>query len=237
MSFKNLLAEAIEDKAQFRSQKAYEYAHDSRNKQSADGLQRLAAWVRTLPDDDASLVHIRDSVQGDEVIYWPVDEAGISLAERMLLRFDFNGPPSTPEGFGVFLADLAQTVAEEARAEEARLRSVSYVPTFFRNCVKRAQTGRGYSGPGYHLGIHARELAEDAEMAVEELDAILGPVQGLDIPRDIEAAMRWPALAGVLDKLWGWFSGVFPACMVLVPAARKRTFMTGVLWALEEGRL
>lgn len=94
-------------------------------------------------------------------------------------------------------------------------------PTFFRGCVARARASRaGYSEPGYHLAIHARELAADdvPGKVVDELD------RALEAPDAVE-------------QIWHWLRRTLPRCMALVPSRRKATFLRGIEAAVEEGRI
>lgn len=94
-------------------------------------------------------------------------------------------------------------------------------PTFFRGCIARARASRaGYSDPGYHLAIHARELAADdvPEEVIAELDRLL----------DAHDAA---------EQIWHWLRRTLPRCMALVPSRRKATFLRGIEAAVEEGRI
>lgn len=94
-------------------------------------------------------------------------------------------------------------------------------PTFFRGCIARARASRaGYSDPGYHLAIHARELAADdvPDEVIDELDRLL----------DAHDAA---------EQIWHWLHRTLPRCMALVPSRRKLTFLRGVTSAIEEGRV
>jgi len=94
-------------------------------------------------------------------------------------------------------------------------------PAFFRGNVMEARRHReGYALAGYHLAIHARELVplNAPESAVEDLAcAVVANDPG--------------------EQLWLWLQRTLPRCMALVPARRKRTFLKGVLEAIEEGRV
>lgn len=94
-------------------------------------------------------------------------------------------------------------------------------PTFFRGCVARARASRaGYSDPGYHLAIHARDLVDGhvADGVIDELD------RALEAPNAAE-------------QIWQWLRRSLPRCMALVPSRRKPTFLRGIAAAIEEGRV
>ena len=94
-------------------------------------------------------------------------------------------------------------------------------PTFFRGCVARARGSQaGYSDPGYHLAIHARELAADdvPDKVIDELDRAL-------------------AAADAAEQIWQWLRRTLPRCMALVPRRRKPTFLKGIAAAIEDGRV
>ncbi len=94
-------------------------------------------------------------------------------------------------------------------------------PIFFRGCVARARASRaGYSDPGYHLAIHARELAagDVPDKVIDELD------RALEAP---DAA----------EQIWQWLRRTLPRCMAFVPSRRKTTFLRGIEAAIEEGRV
>lgn len=94
-------------------------------------------------------------------------------------------------------------------------------PTFFRGCVARARTSRtGYSDPGYHLAIHARELVDG-----DVPDEVIG---------ELDRALETPD-AG--ERVWRWLRRTLPCCMALIPNRRKTTFLKGIVAAIEEGRV
>ena len=53
-----LLAEACEDAACWRREKAREYPADARNRQWAANLDAMAKWAATLPHDDERLLQL-----------------------------------------------------------------------------------------------------------------------------------------------------------------------------------
>ena len=77
----------------------------------------------------------------------------------------------------------------------------------------------GYANAGYHLALHARELVE-GDVDDDQLDLFDRVVADGD-----EAGL----LGSLLSNL--------PRCMTLVPSRRRRSFMRGVMSAVEEGRL
>lgn len=131
--FKNLLADEIDNKAAFRRRKTEEYPSDKRNQRSADGLQRLADWVRReLPDDDSALAALRaysENWWSDEILAGKAVDIIPSngAAERLLLRFDFHlGPPTSTTEFRDFLLRLvASRLNDEANEAATALRAVT----------------------------------------------------------------------------------------------------------------
>jgi hypothetical protein len=98
-------------------------------------------------------------------------------------------------------------------------------PTYFRiHTLEAKSSGAGYRPAGYHLAIHAREMAEGDtdedgfDASIEELDAALES-------DDAE------------ELLWRWFKKYLPRCINAVPRQRRATFLKGVMQAVEEGRL
>jgi hypothetical protein len=93
------------------------------------------------------------------------------------------------------------------------------LPTFFRACILAAACGGSYADAGYHLAIRARSLVHGHVEAREQrrLDRL---VTGADSA-----------------PIWEWFARNLPRCVGLVPPNKKRSFMRGILRAIDEGRL
>lgn len=109
----------------------------------------------------------------------------------------------------------------------------NWCPIWFRGNVASARLQRDistgfqadYATAGWHLGIHLRDLVQMAyafegfqDVIRNELDACLD-----DDERE--------------EKLWAFLRKRFPKMMSLVPSRRRHTFMKGVMFAVEEGRL
>jgi Shedu protein SduA, C-terminal len=82
---RTMLAQDFEHKADWRDAKAAEYPEDERNERAAEGLRELAAYVRTLPDDDPRLQAI-DSA-------WHTGDADPTAPDMILTSYGF-GPGS-----------------------------------------------------------------------------------------------------------------------------------------------
>jgi hypothetical protein len=98
------LAEAIKGEAEWRRKKADEYPDDRRNTQAANGLEELAAYVLTLPEDDPRLRDLTALAGGKDVFVFG------QQASQTLSRFRFAGPG---EEFDDFLEYLVSVAAED----------------------------------------------------------------------------------------------------------------------------
>lgn len=82
----------IESTATWRAEKAAEYPDDARNAQAAEGLTKLARWLRMLPEDHLRLVRL---AQVEGPIHIGSDEMDTTLIEsraRVISRFRFDDP-------------------------------------------------------------------------------------------------------------------------------------------------
>jgi hypothetical protein len=107
-----MIADYIEDQARWRGQKAADYPGDARNEASAEGLKKLAEYVRALPDDDqrlATLFVLEATDTGGESrdIFSPGPQVS-----RTISRFCFN---YHSENYGMFLYDLIPGAIEDRR--------------------------------------------------------------------------------------------------------------------------
>ncbi len=118
---------------------------------------------------------------------------------------------------GILTTDLVEYLGQEGLYP-----GVGPLPSFFRACVRESRAlPIGYEHAGFHLSIHARELLptwDEADPGNLELEA------ALDSNNQEE-------------MLWYWFRKYLPRCMKSVPPKRKKTFLRGVMAAVEEGRL
>ncbi len=79
------LADKIEEQAIWREVKAEEYPDDPRNARAAECLHQLAAYVRSLPADDARIQYLAAISVGDDV-FAPSSNA---LGRDPSLLYDF----------------------------------------------------------------------------------------------------------------------------------------------------
>ncbi len=109
----NLATEA-EGSADWRRQKAEEHPDDARNAQSAAALERAAAEVAKLPDDDPRLLRLAQILSTDDD-----DLRGDYLDEesRLLSRHGFGTPkPATTDELLADLVEAADGAVERAAA-------------------------------------------------------------------------------------------------------------------------
>jgi hypothetical protein len=140
-----LIADYIEDQARWRDQKAVEYPEDARNGASAEGLKKLAEYVRGLPDDDQRLATLfvleATDIDGERLaIFTPSTHVS-----REISRFCFN---YQSEDYGGFLKELIPWAIED-RQELHRVTEIGDNEDWLT-----AQPGGGA------YGLSARALAE-----------------------------------------------------------------------------
>jgi hypothetical protein len=105
MQYKELLAEAIENEANWRDMKADEYPDDDRNTKAARSLHGLATYVRSLAEDDRRL-KVLEQLTGSD---WPINGEEIREAlKRVSLHQTV--PPSAA------LDSLAEPAALDLRS-------------------------------------------------------------------------------------------------------------------------
>ena len=99
------LADQFESRARWREMQAEEYPEDARNVWSSAALRELAAYVRSLPDDDPTL---RRLIDDDEVLGYFETGDGLTGEEvdRMVSEYGFHGTDA-PEVFLAGLVDQA----------------------------------------------------------------------------------------------------------------------------------
>lgn len=91
------------------------------------------------------------------------------------------------------------------------------VPTFFCASIQEARDPQlGYASAGWTLAIHIEDLADDEDL--ERLTAAI-----------------WSRNRA--EAIWEWISASLPGCAALVPKRRRASFMTGVLRAVDAGRV
>ncbi len=105
---KTLIVEGIEELVRWRREQAEEYPDDSRNVQSAEGLEALAAFVRNLPDEDERLRELMSLSIVDDAFDLPSGEG-----ERELSQFRFHDAAQDCDAFLSRLVTLASRDAME----------------------------------------------------------------------------------------------------------------------------
>ena len=98
------IAEFMDGQAAWRSSIAAEYPEDRRNAQASDALDRLADYIRGLPDDDERLVNIGHMAFMDGMFDPGPD------ASREIGRFGFNGPPPSADEVDQYVTELGSLV-------------------------------------------------------------------------------------------------------------------------------
>ena len=100
------LQRAIEDYllgiARWRRERAEEYDRDPRNITCAVGLEGLAAYIRSLPDDDPRLAELTHWLTPYE-IFEPVQQLHVAVS-----RFHFFQQDATFDGFLTHLDELSR---------------------------------------------------------------------------------------------------------------------------------
>lgn len=94
------IADYLTDLATWRRQRAEEYDRDLRNIQSAEGLEALAEYVLTLPDDDERIEELhRIAVSGGR--FEPGQQAHFAIA-----RFRFHEASVSTDAFLTRIVEL-----------------------------------------------------------------------------------------------------------------------------------
>jgi len=107
MQAKIAIADYIDSQADWRGKKADEYPEDERNNRAAVGLTELAAYIRSLSDDDECLRELASVgmvPNGSE--FGPGTETSRAIS---LFRFD-----RADEDCGEFLNSLVRLATEDA---------------------------------------------------------------------------------------------------------------------------
>lgn len=103
------LVDFVCDRALWRAARAREWPEDPRNHRSAEALDRLAVWVKALPDSDERLQRLA-SYYSDEYVFLPAGEAAAQFTSRYGYTF-----PSDPDRFlGVLLAMVNEAQSKDA---------------------------------------------------------------------------------------------------------------------------
>jgi hypothetical protein len=156
-----LIADYIEDQARWRDQKAVEYPEDARNEAAAEGLRKLAEYVRGLPDDDQRLATLfvleATDIDGEPLAVFSPS----THVSREISRFCFN---HQSEDYGGFLEELIPWAIED-RQELHRDTAIGDNEDWLT-----AQPG------GATYGLSARALAELREKLLSG-DAQQHPVE------------------------------------------------------------
>lgn len=93
--------------AAWRRAKAEEYDRDLRNLRSADAIEELADFIRSLPDSDPRLARLgRLGMEGD--MFFPGQQASYEIG-----RFRFFDEAGEVDGFLTAVVDLAERDAGE----------------------------------------------------------------------------------------------------------------------------
>jgi len=93
--------------AAWRRAKAEEYDRDLRNLRSADAIEELADYIRSLPDSDPRLARLGQlGMDGDR--FFPGQQASYEIG-----RFRFFDEAGEPDGFLTAVVDLAERDAGE----------------------------------------------------------------------------------------------------------------------------
>ena len=101
------LADYLHDQADWRWRKAEEYADDARNARSAEALEKLAAYVSSLPEKDPVFVSLESVQATDADVYLPGDEG-----RDLISRYGFHQAPEDPRAF-------LQEILEAAERDQA----------------------------------------------------------------------------------------------------------------------
>lgn len=102
-----LIADALRDLARWRRARFDEPDRDRRHLQSAAGLDALAAWIESLPEDDARVHRLRElAVRGDR--FEPGQQTHFAMA-----RFHFHQTETTFDGFLSHLLELQERDTRE----------------------------------------------------------------------------------------------------------------------------
>jgi len=125
-SARTALAEWFDDLANWRRAKAAQHGSGKRNVESSDSLRMVAAFIRSLPDDDKRLQRLAKcpflfSPDGD--IFMPPPEAGTgnvidgSTAGGGALRLGFDEPLDLPDAWlSRWMAKLAKEAGDSERS-------------------------------------------------------------------------------------------------------------------------
>jgi hypothetical protein len=107
---RRMIANYLWDLARWRRQRAEEYDRDARNLQCAAGLDDLADYVLSLPEDDERLEQLsRLAVSGD--VFEPGQQAHFAMA-----RFRFHQPDVSCDAFLDHVVELQIADAGEMGA-------------------------------------------------------------------------------------------------------------------------
>ncbi len=97
------IADYLRDLATWRRGRAEEYDRDMRNIQSAEGLEALAEYILSLPEDDERLQELeRITISGGR--FEPGQQAHFAIA-----RFRFHEPSVSTDGFLTRIVELQRT--------------------------------------------------------------------------------------------------------------------------------
>jgi hypothetical protein len=106
-SVQHAIADYIHEIARWRRRKLDEYQADPRNLRAATGLEELAAYVLTLPDDDARVRELgRLAMQGE--LFQPGQQTSYEIG-----RFRYHYPDTNLDAFVTRMAELAWNDASE----------------------------------------------------------------------------------------------------------------------------
>lgn len=81
-ALKTALANLFTSQAGWRPTTADQHAEDARNLHSAEGLEKLAGWVKDLPDDDPRLVALSGLAQQEGLDFHRAGELSASALSR-----------------------------------------------------------------------------------------------------------------------------------------------------------
>ncbi len=91
-ALKTALANLFTSRAERRRTAADQHPEDTRNLHSAEGLEKLAAWVQDLPDEDPRLVTLAELRQREDFDFHRTGE----LSASVLSRYCYGHPQEDP---------------------------------------------------------------------------------------------------------------------------------------------
>ena len=113
-SFSRIIADYLDSVALWRRRRAQEEPHEMRHRRSTATMERLAAYVRSLPDDDVRIQAIgRTTREGEQMVPGPI------LANAVA-RFGFFEDEVSEDALVQRMAELAMEDVGQAGRDPLR---------------------------------------------------------------------------------------------------------------------